>query len=122
MKMKKLLLTTLLASTLLVGCNSTPTSSEVTEQYMIYQKAVEEGKFTGTYEEWLSSIKGEKGDTGEKGDKGDPGEKGDKGDPGEKGDKGDPGEKGEDGKDSPHYGEKHTVTFSLNDDEFLNKK
>ena len=119
MKMKKLLLTTLLASTLLVGCNSTPTSSEVTEQYLIYQKAVEEGKFTGTYEEWLSSIKGEKGDTGEKGDKGDPGEKGDKGDPGEKGDKGDPGEKGEDGKDSPHYGEKHTVTFSLNDDEFL---
>ena len=63
MKMKKLLLTTLLASTLLVGCNSTPTSSEVTEQYLIYQKAVEEGKFTGTYEEWLSSIKGEKGDT-----------------------------------------------------------
>lgn len=110
MKMKKLLLTTLLASTLLVGCNSTPTSSEVTEQYLIYQKAVEEGKFTGTYEEWIASIKGEKGDTGEKGDKGDPGEKGDKGDP---------GEKGEDGKDSPHYGEKHTVTFSLNDDEFL---
>ena len=113
MKIKKLLLTTLLASTLLVGCNSTPTSSEVTEQYLIYQKAVEEGKFTGTYEEWLASIKGEKGDTGEKGD---PGEKGDKGDPGEKGDKGD---KGEDGKDSPHYGEKHTVTFSLSDDEFL---
>lgn len=110
MKIKKLLLTTLLASTLLVGCNSTPTSSEVTEQYLIYQKAVEEGKFTGTYEEWIASIKGEKGDTGEKGDKGDPGEKGDKGDP---------GEKGEDGKDSPHYGEKHTVTFSLNDDEFL---
>ena len=46
-----------------------------------YQVAVQHG-FKGTEDEWLVSLKGEKGETGPKGDKGDPGEKGEKGDPG----------------------------------------
>ena len=46
-----------------------------------YQVAVQHG-FEGTEDEWLISLKGEKGETGPKGDKGDTGEKGDKGDPG----------------------------------------
>jgi len=46
-----------------------------------YQVAVQHG-FEGTEDEWLISLKGEKGETGPKGDKGDPGEKGEKGDPG----------------------------------------
>lgn len=46
-----------------------------------YQVAVQHG-FEGTEDEWLISLKGEKGETGPKGDKGDPGQKGEKGDPG----------------------------------------
>lgn len=46
-----------------------------------YQVAVQHG-FEGTEDEWLISLKGEKGETGPKGEKGDPGEKGEKGDPG----------------------------------------
>lgn len=61
-----------------------------------YQIAVDNG-FEGTEEEWLASLKGEKGDPGAKGDKGDPGSKGDKGDPGAKGDKGSKGDKGDPG-------------------------
>ena len=60
-----------------------------------YQIAVEAG-YTGTEEEWLASLKGEKGDTGEAGE---PGEKGEKGDRGEKGDTGEKGETGAAGKD-----------------------
>lgn len=41
-----------------------------------YQIAVQEG-FIGSEEDWIASLKGEKGDTGNKGDKGDAGEKGD---------------------------------------------
>lgn len=41
-----------------------------------YQVAVQEG-FVGSEEDWIASLKGEKGDTGDKGDKGDTGEKGD---------------------------------------------
>lgn len=55
-----------------------------------YQIAVD-GGFKGTEAEWITSLKGDKGDTGEKGEKGDTGAKGDKGDTGAKGDKGDPG-------------------------------
>ena len=40
-----------------------------------YQVAVQHG-FEGTEDEWLISLKGEKGETGPKGDKGDTGEKG----------------------------------------------
>jgi len=41
-----------------------------------YQIAVQEG-FVGSEEDWIASLKGEKGDTGDKGEKGDTGEKGD---------------------------------------------
>ena len=72
-----------------------------------YGVAVKNG-FQGTEEEWLESLKGEKGDKGEageqgpKGEKGDPGAKGDPGEQGiqgEKGEKGDPGTAGKDGAD-----------------------
>ncbi|AWQ17325.1 hypothetical protein CHR37_04565 [Bacillus velezensis] len=43
-----------------------------------YDIAVDNG-FSGTVEEWLASLKGEKGNTGAKGDKGDTGATGAKG-------------------------------------------
>ncbi|WEY79913.1 hypothetical protein P5667_12340 [Bacillus velezensis] len=43
-----------------------------------YDIAVDNG-FSGTLEEWLASLKGEKGNTGAKGDKGDTGATGAKG-------------------------------------------
>ena len=58
-----------------------------------YEIAVGNG-FEGTEEEWLESLKGDKGDQGEPGAKGD---KGDQGEPGAKGDKGDQGEPGDPG-------------------------
>ena len=67
-----------------------------------YQVAVQHG-FEGTEDEWLISLKGEKGETGPKGDKGDTGEKGATGErgpqglQGERGLQGDRGEKGEQG-------------------------
>lgn len=67
-----------------------------------YEIAVENG-YTGTEAEWLSSLKGEKGDTGEQGiqgiqgEKGDTGEQGLQGIQGEKGEKGDTGAAGKDG-------------------------
>ena len=83
-----------------------------------YELALEEG-FEGTLEEWLASLKGDKGDTGEQGPKGDDGEnaydlavltgyvgsiddwllslKGEKGDQGEQGLQGEPGVDGQDG-------------------------
>lgn len=67
-----------------------------------YEVALQNG-FTGTEADWLTSLKGQKGDTGakgERGEKGEPGEKGErgeKGDPGEKGEKGDTGTPGKDG-------------------------
>ena len=44
--------------------------------HQLYKEAVNNNGFAGTYEEWLESIKGPKGD---KGDKGDTGYKGDTG-------------------------------------------
>ena len=67
-----------------------------------YQVAVQHG-FKGTEDEWLISLKGEKGETGPKGDKGDTGEKGATGErgpqglQGERGLQGVQGEKGEQG-------------------------
>lgn len=55
-----------------------------------YQVAVQHG-FEGTEDEWLISLKGDKGETGPKGDKGDTGEKGATG---ERGPQGLQGEKG----------------------------
>ena len=71
-----------------------------------YQVAVQHG-FKGTEDEWLISLKGEKGDTGPKGDKGDTGEKGATGErgpqglQGERGLQGVQGEKGEQGIQGP---------------------
>ena len=78
-----------------------------------YEIALQNG-FTGTEADWLTSLKGQKGDTGakgERGEKGEPGEKGErgeKGDPGEKGEKGDagtPGKDGVNGKDGTNGGD-----------------
>ncbi len=74
------------------GNDSTLSSGEVTEiekvyaQYVVYAQA--EGQTPLSYEEWLATIKGDKGDTGAQG------EKGDKGDTGAQGEKGDTGEQG----------------------------
>ena len=71
-----------------------------------YQVAVQHG-FEGTEDEWLISLKGEKGETGPKGDKGDTGEKGATGErgpqglQGERGLQGAQGEKGEQGIQGP---------------------
>lgn len=71
-----------------------------------YQVAVQHG-FKGTEDEWLISLKGEKGETGPKGDKGDTGEKGATGErgpqglQGERGLQGVQGEKGEQGIQGP---------------------
>lgn len=71
-----------------------------------YQVAVQHG-FEGTEDEWLISLKGEKGETGPKGDKGNTGEKGATGErgpqglQGERGLQGVQGEKGEQGIQGP---------------------
>lgn len=71
-----------------------------------YQVAVQHG-FKGAEDEWLISLKGEKGETGPKGDKGDTGEKGATGErgpqglQGERGLQGVQGEKGEQGIQGP---------------------
>lgn len=71
-----------------------------------YQVAVQHG-FEGTEDEWLISLKGEKGETGPKGDKGNTGEKGDTGErgpqglQGERGSQGIQGEQGEPGIQGP---------------------
>ena len=57
-----------------------------------YLLAVEHG-YSGSESEWLTSLKGEKGDAGQ------PGELGEKGDPGEQGIPGEKGDTGADGKD-----------------------
>ena len=57
-----------------------------------YLLAVEHG-YSGSESEWLTSLKGEKGDAGQ------PGERGENGDPGEQGIPGEKGDTGADGKD-----------------------
>ncbi len=88
----------------LVACGDTESSSgageatqieKVYAQYVVYAQA--EGQTPLSYEEWLSTIKGEKGDKGDKGDTGAQGEKGEKGDTGAQGEKGDTGATGEQG-------------------------
>lgn len=62
-----------------------------------YQVAVQHG-FEGTEDEWLISLKGEKGETGPKGDKGDTGDKGATGERGPQGLQGERGLQGVQGK------------------------
>ena len=57
--------------------------------YVAY--AQENGLMPISYEDWLSTIKGEKGDKGDQGLQGEKGEKGDKGEQGVQGEKGDDG-------------------------------
>lgn len=61
-----------------------------------YEIAVENG-YTGTEAEWLTSLKGQKGEPGEKGERGEKGEKGDTGTPGKDGINGKDGKNGADG-------------------------
>lgn len=65
-----------------------------------YQVAVQHG-FEGTEDEWLISLKGEKGETGPKGDKGDTGEKGATGERGPQGLQGERGLQGIQGIQGP---------------------
>lgn len=133
-KFKKLLVAGLVCTTAvagglcLTGCGNTDNNSGETEIHKIYDKAVASG-YEGTYEEWLTSIKGEKGDAGSDGRevefqvtethiqwkyegdtewtdlialselKGSKGDKGDTGATGAQGAKGDKGDKGDAGKD-----------------------
>ena len=63
-----------------------------------YEVALQNG-FTGTEADWLTSLKGQKGDTGAKGEPGEKGERGEKGEAGETGEKGEKGDTGTPGKD-----------------------
>ena len=123
MKHKRILklLVGLTAVTLsLSGCGSGDSSnSENDPRYEIYKMALDSG-YSGTYQEWLLSIKGQDGKDGHtpvitigsngnwfidgvdtqvkaQGAQGDQGDKGDKGDTGEQGPKGDQGETGPQG-------------------------
>ena len=80
--------------------------AQVYAQYVTY--AEEEGKTPLSYEEWLATIKGEKGEQGVQGPQGEKGEQGIQGPQGEKGEQGvqgPQGEKGEQGIQGPQ-GEK----------------
>ncbi|MEN4544898.1 hypothetical protein [Pantoea agglomerans] len=78
-----------------------------------YEQAVSDGLFEGTFEDFLSSLKGDKGDQGDAGETGpqgapgapgapgDQGLQGEKGEAGAQGMKGDVGEKGEKGDTGP---------------------
>ena len=61
-----------------------------------YEVAVENG-FSGTANDWLASLKGDRGPQGAKGEQGEQGIQGEQGDQGVPGEKGDQGEQGEQG-------------------------
>lgn len=63
----------------------------------LYDRAKKELGFTGTFEEFLASFKGERGIPGERGADGAVGAKGEKGDTGERGPQGPQGQRGETG-------------------------
>ena len=66
--------------------------------YRLYVQSMEEqGKAPLSFEEWLATVHGEKGEQGDQGDPGAKGDKGDKGATGDKGDKGATGDKGSKG-------------------------
>ena len=108
MKKTKILvaLTTVVVSAVaalgLTSCKK-QTDNKNAEIYAIYTEYVAYAESNGekplSYEEWLSTIKGEKGDKGDKGEQGEQGEKGENGKDGVDGKDGEQGEKGEDGKD-----------------------
>lgn len=65
-----------------------------------YEVAVKNG-FEGSEQEWLASLKGEKGDTGAQGSEGPKGDKGDTGAQGPEGPKGEKGDTGAQGSEGP---------------------
>nr|DAP10525.1 MAG TPA: nucleoid-associated protein [Caudoviricetes sp.] len=65
----------------------------------LYDRAKREIGFTGTFEEFLTKFKGERGEKGEDGAAGAKGDTGERGIPGERGADGLPGAKGERGRD-----------------------
>lgn len=78
-----------------IFCSCETTDNLYRRDYAMYVAyAREQGDTPLAYEQWLTSIKGERG---EKGEQGIQGEKGDKGEPGEKGEPGIQGEKGAQG-------------------------
>lgn len=93
------LLTLCFAALFLVACD-TDEVAQNDEIRAVYQLYLDNGGDL-TYEEWLATIKGDKGEKGDKGApgiQGEKGEKGDKGDPGIQGEKGEKGDKGDSGK------------------------
>ena len=98
MKKKKLItgvlaLAMCFSLTSFTGCGTGEAGVDGKSAYELWLAAGNEG----TLEEYLASLKGEKGDQGEKGEQGEKGDKGDTGAQGEKGDKGDTGAQGEKG-------------------------
>ena len=84
-------------SLLFVACGGTSSNNDdqIKQVYNTYVVHAEKnGDMPLSYEEWLASIKGEKGDQGIQGEKG---QKGDQGIQGEKGEKGDQGADGKNG-------------------------
>lgn len=84
----------------LTGCNDKGKSQIETIYDLYVASASANGETPFTYDEWLQSIigpKGDKGDTGAQGPKGDTGAQGEKGDTGAQGPKGDTGAQGEKG-------------------------
>lgn len=67
----------------------------------LYDRAKRELGFTGTFEEFLTKFKGERGEKGEDGAAGAKGDTGERGIPGERGADGLPGAKGERGEQGP---------------------
>ena len=110
-KAKKILLATLSIFALTAGmlgvtaCNgqSNNSSQQATDNEFrkVYATYVEYAEANGetplSYEMWLMSIRGEKGEKGDKGDQGEQGVQGEQGIQGEKGEKGDKGDKGDQG-------------------------
>ena len=111
-RISKLFVVLSLFCMVLIGCNNQDSGPDYSndKRYEIYQLAVEDG-YTGTYEQWLESIKGKDGHTPviEIGDDGywyidgvntgvkAQGQKGDQGEQGNQGNQGDPGKNGKDG-------------------------
>ena len=64
----------------MTGCQKDDRDPQILEVYNMYVASAEsEGETPMSYEEWLDSIKGPKGDTGAKGEKGETGAKGEDG-------------------------------------------
>ena len=125
--MNKKLLLGLLVLLTMSGCNvknenSSNTKSEIEKIYELYALNTDSPL---TYEEWLATIKGDKGDIGPKGEKGDTGEQGPKGDDGlqglkgDKGDTGPKGDKGDTGEQGPKGDKGDSVNVTVSDDGYL---